>query len=109
PAARDSLTPPAWTWPHTVAPTALTFYTGHEFPSWRNSLLVGGLARGSLWRMSVSGTTVVAAEELLVDARQRIREIVQSPTGELYLLTDEANGQLVRVRNAPTPATPNRG
>lgn len=109
PAARDSLTPPAWSWPHTVAPTALLFYTGHEFPSWHNSLFVGGLARGSVWRMTVSGTTVVAAEELFVDARQRIREIVQGPTGELYLLTDEANGLLVRVRNAPTAASPNRG
>jgi aldose sugar dehydrogenase len=99
PAARDSLTDPVWSWPHTVAPTALRFYTGDEFPTWRGSLFVGGLARGSVWRMTVEGETVVSAEELFVDARERVREIVQSPSGALYLLTDDRNGKLIRVRN----------
>jgi aldose sugar dehydrogenase len=108
PAPRDSLVPPVWSWPHTVAPTALHFYTGHDFPTWRNSLLVGGLSRGSLWRMTIDGTTVVSAEELFVNDRERLRDIIQSPTGELYLLTDDNNGKLVRVRNAPTAATPGR-
>jgi aldose sugar dehydrogenase len=35
-----------------------------------------------------------------VNARDRVREVVQSPTGELYLLTDDTNGKLIRVRNA---------
>lgn len=104
PTPRDSLTPPVWSWPHTVAPTALLFYTGFEFPTWRNNLFVGGLSRGSLWRMTVECETVVSAEELFVDSRERIREVVQSPTGELYLLTDDNNGKLIRVRNTPTPA-----
>jgi aldose sugar dehydrogenase len=100
PAPRDSLTPPAWSWPHTVAPTALHFYEGTEFPAWQHSLLVGGLSRGSLWRMTIEGDTVTGAEELFVNARERIREVAQSPTGELFLLTDDANGKLIRVRNA---------
>ncbi len=100
PAPRDSLTAPAWTWAHTVAPTALHFYSGDEFPAWKNSLLVGGLGPGSVWRMRIEGDTVVAAEELFVNARDRVREVVQSPTGELYLLTDDANGKLIRIRNA---------
>jgi aldose sugar dehydrogenase len=100
PAARDSLTAPAWTWPHTVAPTALHFYTGHEFPSWRHSLLVAGLSRGSLWRMRIEDGVVVSAEELFTDARERLREIAESPNGDLYLLTDDKNGKLIRVRNA---------
>jgi aldose sugar dehydrogenase len=104
PAPRDSLTAPIWSWPHTVAPTALLFYTGDEFPSWRNSLFVGGLTRGSVWRMTIDGETVLSAEELFVDSRERIRDVVQSPSGELYLLTDDKNGKLVRVRNGP--ATP---
>jgi aldose sugar dehydrogenase len=94
------LTDPVWSWPHTVAPTGLMFYTGTEFPTWRNSLIVGGLSQGSLWRMSVEGHRVVAAEELLVDRRERVRKVVQSPAGVLYLLTDYLNGRLVRLRNA---------
>jgi aldose sugar dehydrogenase len=100
PAPRDSLTAPVWSWPHTVAPTALHFYRGDEFPAWKHSLLVGGLAQGSVWRLQIEGETVVSAEELFVNARDRVREVVQSPTGELYLLTDDTNGKLIRVRNA---------
>jgi aldose sugar dehydrogenase len=105
PAPRDSLTTPVWSWPHTVAPTSLLFYTGDEFPAWKNSLLVGGLSRGSLWRMTVDGETVVSAEELFVNSRERIREVVQSPSGELYVLTDDKNGKLIRVRYGSAPGT----
>lgn len=103
PATTDSLTDPVWSWPHTVSPTGLVFYTGAEFPSWRGSLLVGGLSRGSLWRLTVRGQQVVAAEELFVDHRMRLREVAQSPSGALYLITDRLDGQLLRVRNAATP------
>ncbi|MCU0648375.1 MAG: PQQ-dependent sugar dehydrogenase [Gemmatimonadaceae bacterium] len=100
PTPRDSLTPPVWSWAHTVAPTALHFYTGDEFPAWKHDLLVGGLGPGSVWRLRIDGETVVSAEELFVNARDRVREVVQSPSGELYLLTDDTNGKLIRVRNA---------
>jgi aldose sugar dehydrogenase len=46
----------------------------------------------------VDGSTVAGAEELFAHARERIREVVQSPTGALYLLTDDTNGKLIRVR-----------
>jgi glucose/arabinose dehydrogenase len=100
PRVAGPLTDPVWSWPHTVAPTGPVFYTGSEFPTWRNSLIVGGLSQGSLWRMTVDGRRVVAAEELFVDRRERVRKVVQSPAGVLYLLTDYMNGRLVRVRNA---------
>jgi aldose sugar dehydrogenase len=97
---KDSVyTAPIWSWSHTVAPTGLTFYTGDEFPLWKNNLLVGGLSKGSLWRMTVDGETVKSTEELFLDSRVRARKIVQSPMGKLYILTDEMNGKLVRIKN----------
>jgi aldose sugar dehydrogenase len=94
-------TEPVWSWLHTVAPTGLHFYTGNEFSSWNNNLLVGGLSRGSLWRMKIEGETIKSAEELFVDDRVRIRKVVQSPTGRLFILTDELNGKLIRIKNVP--------
>jgi aldose sugar dehydrogenase len=97
---KDSVyTEPLWSWSHTVAPTGLTFYTGDEFPLWKNNLLVAGLSKGSLWRMTVEGETVKSAEELFIDSRVRARKIIQSPMGKLYILTDEINGKLVRIKN----------
>jgi aldose sugar dehydrogenase len=92
-------TEPVWSWLQTVAPTGLHFYTGNEFASWNGNLLVGGLSRGSLWRMEIEGETIKSAEELFVNERLRLRKVVQSPQGKLYILTDEVNGKLIRVKN----------
>jgi len=99
PVINDTFTDPVWSWLHTVAPTGLQFYTGDEFPSWKNNLLVAGLSRGSLWRMTIEGDVIKSAEELFADDRKRLRKLVQSPGGKLYMLTDEMNGMLIRIKN----------
>ncbi len=99
PIAGNSYTEPVWSWLQTVAPTGLHFYTGNEFGAWNRNLLVGGLSRGSIWRMVLEGETIKSAEELFTDERLRIRKIVQSPMGKLYMLSDETNGKLIRIKN----------
>jgi glucose/arabinose dehydrogenase len=92
-------TDPLWYWLQTVAPTGLQFYSGNEFDIWNGNLIVGGLSRGSLWRMVIEGEKIVSAEELFTDSRIRIRKVVQSPAGKLYLLSDEMNGKVIRIKN----------
>lgn len=100
PIAGNSYTDPVWYWLQTVAPTGLHFYTGNEFASWNRNLLVGGLSRGSLWRIVLEGEKIKTTEELFTDDRVRIRKVVQSPGGKLYILTDEMDGKMIRVKNA---------
>ena len=95
----NTYTEPVWYWLQTVAPTGLTFYTGDEFPSWKNNLLVAGLSQGSLWRLVVRGETVSRVEELFTSDRVRLRKVAQSPQGKLYLLTDDADGKIIRIKN----------
>ncbi|WP_435624176.1 PQQ-dependent sugar dehydrogenase [Flagellimonas sp.] len=92
-------TAPVWFWLHTVAPTGLTFYTGTEFPQWKNNLIVPGLSRGSLWRFHIENETIKSAEELFLDDRVRIRKARQSPDGKLYILTDEDNGKIIEIKS----------
>lgn len=92
-------TDPVYFWAHTVAPTGLTFYRGREFPQWNGQLIVPGLSKGSLWRMVIEEDKVTSAEELFIDDRLRLRKAVVSPRGKLYLLSDEENGKLIRVKN----------
>jgi len=47
----------------------------------------------------IHGTTIKSVEELFVDERDRTRKAVQSPDGQLYILTDEANGRIIRIKN----------
>jgi glucose/arabinose dehydrogenase len=95
----NTYTEPLWYWLQTVAPTGLTFYTGDEFSSWKNNLLVAGLSQGSLWRLVVRGESVSRVEELFTNDRVRLRKVAQSPQGKLYLLTDEADGKIIRIKN----------
>ena len=99
PISENSYTEPVWSWLQTVAPTGLHFYSGNEFAAWNRNLLVGGLSKGSLWRLVIENETIKSAEELFTDDRVRIRKVVQSPLGKLYLLSDEVNGKLIRVKN----------
>ena len=94
-------TDPKWFWQQTVAPTGLTFYTGTEFPQWKDNLFVSGLSRGSLWRIVLSDEEVISLEELFVNDRVRTRKVVQSPNGKLYLLTDEAKGKMIVIEKRP--------
>lgn len=96
---RTTFTDPIYFWDQTVAPTGLTFYSGREFPQWNGNLIVPGLSKGRLWRMIISNDTVVGAEELFINDRVRLRKAVMSPRGQLYLLTDEEKGKLIRVKN----------
>ncbi|MDW3190817.1 MAG: PQQ-dependent sugar dehydrogenase [Cytophagales bacterium] len=91
---------PVFFWDQTVAPTGLTFYTGRAFPQWYGNLIVPGLSKGSLWRMEIEGNQVIAAEELFINNRVRLRKAMVSPGGQLYLLSDEEDGKMIRVKNA---------
>ena len=44
-------------------------------------------------------------ESLLVDLRQRIRDVRQGPDGLLYVLTDEKQGALLRIEPASAAAS----
>ena len=92
-------TVPMWSWFKTIAPTGLTFYTGTEFPAWKDNLIVPGLSRGNFWRLVIEEDEIKSVEELFVDERDRTRKAVQSPDGQLYILTDEANGRIIRIKN----------
>jgi Glucose/sorbosone dehydrogenases len=56
----------------------------------------------------VNGEKVVEEQRLLEDRGERIRDVRQGPDGYLYVLTDEANGKLLKVGLAE-PASASRG
>lgn len=92
-------TDPIHSWDQTIAPTGLTFYSGSEFPQWEGNIILPGLSKGSLWRVIIENDEVVGKEELFINDRVRLRKAVMSPRGQLYLLTDEDDGKLIRVVN----------
>ncbi len=91
---------PVWHWTPSIAPSGMAFYTGDLFPQWKGNLFNGALKYMLLSRLELKGDKVVKEERLLRGLDQRIRDVRQGPDGALYLLTDETDGQILRV----TPA-----
>jgi len=51
-------------------------------------------------RLVMDGDKVVGEQRLLTDRKERIRDEIEGPAGEMYLLTDAVDGKLLKV----TPA-----
>ncbi|KJV45271.1 oxidoreductase [Pantoea sp. BL1] len=99
---------PQFWWKVSPAISGMAFYNSARFPQWKNSLFIGALKEKSLIRLRVNGEKVVEEQRLLGDRGERIRDVRQGPDGYLYVLTDEANGKLLRVGLAE-PASASRG
>jgi len=85
-------------WDPVIAPSGMAFYQGAALPAWHGSLLIGGLASQGLVRLTLEGERVTAEERIALGAR--IRDVEPGPDGAVYLLTDEADGRLLRLRPA---------
>jgi glucose/arabinose dehydrogenase len=99
-ARAEGMVDPIWTWTPVIAPSGMTFYEGEAFPEWQGNLLVGGLRATALVRLELDGDSVRGEERLLESLGLRIRDVVEGPDGALYLVTDEADGEILRVSPA---------
>lgn len=98
--AKAGMEQPVHYWDPSIAPSGLTFYTGDRFPAWKGSLFVGALGFRLLSRLELDGERVTAEERLLDGFGDRIRDVRQGPDGLIYLLTDEADGRILRLEPA---------
>ncbi len=95
---------PTVVWWPSIAPSALTFYTGEHFPKWQGNLFVGSMMEGRipgtghLQRIVFNSRgEEIRRESLLKELKHRVRDVRQGPDGYLYLLTDEEDGALLRI------------
>ncbi|AHG88276.1 hypothetical protein J421_0739 [Gemmatirosa kalamazoonensis] len=97
-AVKAGMEQPVYYWDPIIAPSGMTFYTGDAFPGWKGSLLVGGLASKALVRLVLQNGAVVREERYLGEVGERIRDVAQGADGLLYVVTDEEDGKLLRLR-----------
>ncbi len=71
-----------------------------NFPKWQGNLLVGALAGQMVVRLTLDGDKVVSQERMFLRGLGRIRDVRQGPDGNVYVLTDAPNGELIRLEPA---------
>lgn len=91
-------------WVPSIAPSSMAVYHGAMFPDWDGDLLVTALihgdadvASGHLRRIDLLDGAVAGQEILLGDVEARMRYVAVAPDGSIYLLTDDPEGQLIRL------------
>jgi aldose sugar dehydrogenase len=92
---RPGVTDPVVVWTPSKAPSGLAVYTGPEFPAWQGDLFSGALKFRQVRRLDLDCGRVVGEQKLSIG--QRVRDVRQGPDGGLYVLTDEADGALLRI------------
>ena len=100
--------PPIVYWVPSIAVSGMAFYTGNKFPKWKGDVFVGALRTGEipgtghLERILFNeNMEELRRESLLVELRQRIREVRQGPDELLYLLADAKDGAVLRIEPLP--------
>lgn len=89
---------PLKTWvPTSIAPSGMAFLTSDRYPGWKGNLFIGALRGEALVRLTLDGRKVVGEERLLESLKERIRDVRQGPDGWLYVITDSAEGRVVRI------------
>lgn len=94
---KPGMEPPHHVWEKSPALSGMAFYVGHPQSAWNDSLLLGALAGRSLIRLSLEGDRIVGEQRLLEDLGKRIRDVRVGADGNVYVLTDEDDGQLLRL------------
>ncbi|BDH46553.1 aldose dehydrogenase [Salmonella enterica subsp. enterica serovar Choleraesuis] len=95
---------PLWYWKVSPAVSGMAFYDEQRWPQWRHHVFIGALKEKALLMLKLDGNRVVSEQRLLEDRGQRIRDVRIGPDGDLYVLTDEAQGELLRVSPQAEPA-----
>jgi glucose/arabinose dehydrogenase len=104
----EGIEAPLVVWLPSIAPSGMAIYSGDRFPAWKGNVFVGGMRTGEIPGTGRLERVVfndkmeeLRRESLLMELKQRIRDVRQGPDGLLYVLTEEEDGALLRIEPVP--------
>jgi len=98
---REGMEMPVMYWTPSISPNTLVWYTGDKLLPWQGHLFVGALNGQTLQRIAFDQPAPQAErrDSLFMSLGRRWRQVVQSPDGYLYAVTEK--------RTLGTPPDPN--
>jgi glucose/arabinose dehydrogenase len=104
PTYKEGMEIPQIVWVPSIGPSGIMFYTGDKFPAWKNNLFVGSARYGEIRGFGHLERVVlndkfedIRREMMLGDLHQRFRDVRQGPDGNIYALTDQEVGALLKI------------
>jgi glucose/arabinose dehydrogenase len=96
--SRPDMVDPLQIWTPAIAPSGLTIYNGDRHPEWQGTIFAGGLVDRGIRHLRVGENNEII-DETTIAIGDRVRDIRQGPDGHVYVLTDDNNGQLLRLES----------
>lgn len=97
---QEGMVSPSLTWNQAVPPGGAEMYTGDAIPEWQGSLLIGVLGAKHLHRVTFNPQSPyqVQSHEVYLQGEPpqglgRLRDVIMSPEGELYVTTSNCDGR----------------
>jgi glucose/arabinose dehydrogenase len=85
-------------WTPSIAPSGLALLTNNLYGQvWQDSLIMGSLKFRYLVRVPLKNGQAGDPEIILPELGQRVRDVRIGPDGLIYLLTDQSDGELIRL------------
>ena len=84
-------------WTPSIAPSGMAVHSGELFKALNGDLLISVLKFKEVRWVQMDGINVVGQVSLFKELGQRIRDVRVHPDGSIYVLTDSAQGKVLRV------------
>ncbi len=88
-------------WVPSIAPSGMAIYYGDKFSAWNGDLFVSALVPGDVRRVDMENGEVASQETLFAELEERIRHVAVGPEGNLFLLTDNPEGRVLKITPKP--------
>jgi len=92
---KEGMEQPVFYWIPSIGPCGMTFVTGDRYKNWKHNILLGSLPLKHLERVVIKNNSVLHREEL-IEGVGRVRNVVMSPDGYIYL-SIETPGKILRL------------
>jgi glucose/arabinose dehydrogenase len=91
---------PLVNWTPSIAPSSMVYYRGAQFTHWQDHLLIPTLKTRQVHVIDTKNGYTQSIIQL--DEAQRLRDIAIDTSGNILLLTDGENGQVIQLSALPS-------
>lgn len=87
---------PVLSWTPVISPSSLIIYQGKRIPQWTGKALIGGLSSESIIVVDLQQQPIKEFER--IEMGHRIRGLLQTPSGDLWVIEDGKNAGLLKLQ-----------
>ena len=87
----------------TWAPSGVMYYDSEKIPEWNDKFFVATLRGAHVMMLNLEAEQIISSEKIFNDEYGRIRQLIQSPDGDIFILTSNGeNDKILQITDLQT-------